>query len=81
MEVQLRNYLRIKQLKANIKVFLTVNGFSVEEIKKISENPHQYQWKNFDYEDAPFGLKILSEGQMRLSAKYAGGLFISLHTI
>jgi len=81
MEVQLRNYLRMKQLKANIKVFLTVNGFSVEEIKKISENPHQYQWKNFDYEDAPFGLKILSEGQMRLSAKYAGGLFISLHTI
>ena len=81
MEVQLRNYLRIKQLKANIKVFLTVNGFSPEEKRKISENPHQYQWKNFEYEDAPFGLKILPEGQMRLAAKYAGGLFISLHTI
>jgi len=81
MEAQLRNYLRIKQLKANIKVFLTINGFSVEEIKKISENPHQYQWKNFDYEGAPFGLKILSESQMRSAAKYAGGLFISLHSI
>ncbi len=81
MEVQLRNYLRIKQLKANIKVFLMVNGFSPEETKKISENPHQYQWKNFEYEDAPFGLRILPEGQMRLAAKYGGGLFISLHTI
>jgi len=48
MEVQLRNYLRIKQLKANIKVFLMVNGFSPEERKKISENPHQYQWKGFE---------------------------------
>tara|TARA_R100001198_G_C5237097_1_gene214824 strand:+ start:1474 stop:2214 length:741 start_codon:yes stop_codon:yes gene_type:complete len=81
MEVQLRNYLRIKQLKANIKVFLTVNGFSPEETQKISENPHQYQWKNFEYEDAPFGLRILPEGQMRLAAKYGGGLFISLHNI
>jgi len=38
MEVQLRNYLRIKQLKANIKVFLTVNGFSPEEKRKISSS-------------------------------------------
>ena len=81
MEVQLRNYLRIKQLKANIKVFLMVNGFSPEEKRKISENPHQYQWKGFEYEDAPFGLRILPEGQMRLAAKYGGGLFISLHNI
>jgi hypothetical protein len=81
MEVQLRNYLRIKQLKANIKVFLTVNGFSPEETKKISENPHQYQWKNFEYDGAPFGLTILPEGLMRLSVKYGGDLFISLHNI
>lgn len=81
MEVQLRNYLRIKQLKANIKVFLMVNGFSPEERKKISENPHQYQWKSFDYDGAPFGLAILPESQMRLTAKYGGGLFISLRQI
>jgi len=81
MEMQLRNYLRIKQIKANINLFLAVNGFSPEERKKISENPHQYQWKNFDYDGAPFGLAILPEGQMRSAVKYAGGLFISLHSI
>ena len=53
------NYFAIKRMSKALGLFFKAHEFSDENIKNFTYNPNQFEWKAFDYPDAPRGLKEL----------------------
>ena len=76
-----KRYKAMLQLSKSIHNYFETYGFTADEKKKIAENPSQYAWKDFNYDNSPDGFKFLSQDDQGAAARYGARLFESLHGI
>jgi len=76
-----KRYKAMLQLSKSIHNYFETYGFTADEKKKIADNPSQYAWKDFNYDNSPDGFKFLSQDDQGAAARYGARLFESLHGI
>lgn len=75
------NYFAIKRMSKALGLFFKAHEFSDENIKNFTYNPNQFEWKSFDYPDAPRGLKELPMEDANFCARYGANLIRQLRRL
>ena len=75
------NYFAIKRMSKALGLFFKAHEFSDENIKNFTYNPNQFEWKSFDYPDAPRGLKELPVEDANFCARYGANLIRQLRRL
>ena len=75
------NYFAIKRMSKALGLFFKAHEFSDENIKSFAYNPNQFEWKSFDYPDAPRGLKELPVEDANFCARYGANLIRQLRRL